>query len=175
MLSGFEEFGFDFKKGGSLKDQMALNGDLLEIADKKLPLILHIRGNDQDLHSKKAQQICCSFLSERIKDDRCIQLHCFNGDRECVKMWEDKFSNAYFSFSGMVQYFDQGQREALRSIPLKRLLLETDSPYFALQGKCNTPNQLGKVLSVVASIRGITEKELTLTNIYNANKVFKLF
>ena len=175
IVSGFGEFGFDFLKGGSPKNQMKLCEDLLEIADPKLPLILHIRGDKSDPYGKDANKFCYSFLTERIEKDRCIQLHCFNGDLQCVNMWRTGFPNAYFSFSGMVKRFDNHQKEALSKIPLARMLIETDSPYFALEGKRNTPNQLEAILELVANIKGIPKKDMILANIFNADKVFKLF
>ena len=175
IVSGFGEFGFDFLKGGSPKNQMKLCEDLLEIADPKLPLILHIRGDKSDPYGKDANKFCFSFLTERIEKNRCIQLHCFNGDLQCVHMWRTGFPNAYFSFSGMVKRFDNIQKEALSKVPLARMLIETDSPYFALEGKRNTPNQLEAILELVANIKGISKKDMILANIYNADKVFKLF
>ena len=40
----------------------------------------------------------------------------------------------YFGFTGLAQHFNESKKQALRSVPESRLLVETDSPYFKIGG-----------------------------------------
>ncbi|VDI58072.1 Hypothetical predicted protein [Mytilus galloprovincialis] len=44
--------------------------------------------------------------------------------------WRNAFPNAYFGFTGEVNKFDQEQGQVVSSLPLHRILLESDAPYF---------------------------------------------
>ena len=57
-----------------------------------------------------------------------------------------KFPNTYFGVTAAVGAFDQEQLEGLQAIPLNKLLLETDAPYFPIGGAMvSTPAYLGEV------------------------------
>ena len=42
--------------------------------------------------------------------------------------WRDAFPKVYFGYTGEVKKFEQGQ--VVSSLPLDRILLESDAPYF---------------------------------------------
>jgi TatD DNase family protein len=83
----------------------------------------------------------------------------------------------YVSFSGMVTFKNWRLDDAVREIPLDRLLLETDSPYLAPvphRGKRNEPGFVRQVAERVAAVRGIPIDELIAATGENAGRVFRL-
>ena len=68
-------------------------------------------------------------------------------------------------------------KEALRCIPLERILLETDCPYLTPvphRGKRNEPAYVSYVAEAVAKINGIALHEVEQTTSNNANRLFRL-
>ncbi|XP_060064633.1 putative deoxyribonuclease TATDN2, partial [Ylistrum balloti] len=60
-----------------------------------------------------------------------IHCHCFTGDYESAKKWMNLFPNLYIGLTPLVTYRTATPtHEVARFIPLDRLLLETDAPYF---------------------------------------------
>ena len=65
------------------------------------------------------------------------------------------FERVYFGFTALVETFDEEQKDAMRAIPLDRLLLETDSPHLPPRGhRRNNPALLGEVATTVADVLG---------------------
>ena len=82
----------------------------------------------------------CLMILDRILAKReKIHLHSFAGDADFVSEWSESYPNTYFGIYGLVRTFDSRQIKALRSIPLNRLLVETNSPYLSLNRSINSP------------------------------------
>ena len=57
--------------------------------------------------------------------------HCFCGSWAEALAWLVKFPNSFIGLTPIItSKFSRGPREVARNIPLNRLLLETDAPYF---------------------------------------------
>lgn len=105
-----------------------------------------------------------------------LVFHCFGGDQahaeKCVEM------GGYLGIGGTVTYRANGHlREALKHVPVDRILLETDSPYLPPQtkrGRRNEPAYVLEVLAKVAEVLGLTEEYLASVTTANAQKVFSL-
>lgn len=70
-------------------------------------------------------------------------------------------SNVYFKFTDADENFGTDQNASLQSVPLNRILLETD--YLHMRpggGSINTPAFIGNVASIVASKLQIQEQHL---------------
>jgi TatD DNase family protein len=84
-----------------------------------------------------------------------VVLHCFSGDariaRECAAR------GYHLSFAGNLTYpKNEALREAAASIPLDRILVETDSPFLApqrLRGHDNEPANVIDVIEELARVR----------------------
>ena len=115
-------------------------------------LVLHLHGVKQDPYAYDVSMDCILILLEAsCPRMQPIHLHCFGGNREVVGRWQRHFPNAHFGFTDAVAKFDNQQKEALRSIPKERLLVETDSPYMRPNGGgTNTPAFLGDVANDIA-------------------------
>ncbi|BAL81086.1 TatD family hydrolase [Caldisericum exile] len=82
----------------------------------------------------------------------------------------------YVSFSGILTFSKREDlREALRIVPLDRLLLETDSPYLTpvpLRGKKNKPQNVEIIYDFVANLKGVEKDVLHKTVCNNFFDIF---
>jgi TatD DNase family protein len=103
-------------------------------------------------------------------------MHSYTGDAasaaECVEL------GLYISFAGMLTYKKNEElRAAAATIPLERLLVETDSPYLAPQpvrGKQNEPAYVVHTAECLAQVRKISTCELGELTTANARRLFGL-
>ena len=105
--------------------------------------------------SIKASSDCLDIVKEACPPEQKIHLHCFAGGLTQVRQWRSVFPDCYFGATGKTANLNQDQQAALRSIPLDRLLLETDSPYLPMMKglETTTPAYLGEVAVHVALVR----------------------
>jgi TatD DNase family protein len=84
----------------------------------------------------------------------------------------------HISFAGMVTYKNaQNLREVAKTIPLERLLVETDSPYLApvpMRGKRNEPANVVYTVGCLASVKGLPADEIAMATTRNARALFHL-
>lgn len=93
----------------------------------KKPLVLHCRDAEDDLFK---------ILSSQVPSEWKIHLHCFTGKLDAAFQFIKHYPNLYIGVTGNVTYEKSSNvRAVVQSIPLERLLIETDAPY-------NIPNNL---------------------------------
>jgi len=129
------------------------------------PLVVHVR----DAHAE-----CCAILQgEQIRDG---VIHCFTGDTESARRYLDL--GLQISVSGIVTYKNaQALQDAVRFVPLERLMVETDSAVLAPvphRGKKNEPALVAEVARKVAELKGLPVEQVALTTTRNARRVFRL-
>ena len=82
------------------------------------------------------------------------------------------------SFSGIVTFKQsEALREVARSIPLDRLMVETDAPFLApegYRGKRNEPAWVARVGERLAEIHDTTPEEIARTTRENARRFYNL-
>lgn len=99
-------------------------------------------------------------------------MHCFAGTPEEAKRFVDL--GFYISFSGIVT-FGKNIMETAKSVPLDRILIETDSPYLAPtphRGKRNEPAFVVEVAKKLAELKAISLDELSAITTANAKRLF---
>ena len=102
--------------------------------------------------------------------------HSFTGTREELEE-ALSFPSFYVGINGVVTFKNSTLKEYVASIPLERLLLETDAPYLApvpKRGKRNEPAFLPHTASFVASCYELTDDTLTTKTSENARRLFAL-
>ncbi|XP_033746086.1 uncharacterized protein LOC117331467 [Pecten maximus] len=83
------------------------------------------------IHCREAEEDALQILEETVPRNYRIHCHCFTGDYESAKKWMNLFPNLYIGLTPLVTYRTATpSHEVARFIPLDRLLLETDAPYF---------------------------------------------
>lgn len=113
-----------------------------------LPLIVHTRDADDETIAILTEEYAAGPFTGLI--------HCFSsGPYLAEKMQEIGF---YISFSGIVTFKKAHDiQEVARTMPLDRILVETDAPYLApvpKRGKRNEPSYVAHTAAFVAELRG---------------------
>ncbi len=139
----------------------------LELADTLgLPVVLHIREAYED-----ARQIL--FEARRYLNNGVL-LHCYSGSAEFVKIFGEL--DAYFAFGGAITFNNARHNiEALKSVPIERLLLETDCPYMTPvphRGKINRPEYVSLVADKAAEVLGLSRSDIEQITSKNAKRLF---
>ncbi|WDZ94347.1 TatD family hydrolase [Herbaspirillum sp. WKF16] len=101
-------------------------------------------------------------------------MHCFTESQEVADAAIEL--GFYISFSGIVTFKSaRDLQQVARTIPLERMLIETDSPYLApvpFRGKTNEPGYVRHVGEFIADLRGIPVEELARQTSANFFKLF---
>jgi len=129
------------------------------------PLIIHTRSSSED-------------TLRLMKEEGAAQaggvMHCFTESQAVADAAIDM--NFYISFSGIVTFKNAKEiHEVARTIPLDRLLIETDSPYLAPvphRGKLNDPSKVIHVAERIADLRGMTVAEVATASTENFFRLF---
>ena len=104
-------------------------------------------------------------------------MHCYSGSAETAK--ELLKLGFYISFTGVITFKNAKKAvEAAKSIPLDRLLIETDSPYLTpepYRGKRNDSRYVKFVAQRLAEIKGVSLEEITNITTANAKRLFGLY
>ena len=101
-------------------------------------------------------------------------LHCYAESAESAK--EYLKLGAYFTFGGVITFKNAKKDDIIRSIPLSRVMTETDSPYLAphpLRGTLNTPANIPLIAEKLASVYGVTAEDIGRETEKNAKNLFK--
>ena len=139
--------------------QMALAKEL------GLPVIVHEREAHEDGMSvvKEFPEVTGVF-------------HCYSGSAEMAKELVKR--GWYIGFTGVLTFKNARKAiEVASSIPLDRLVLETDCPYMSpepFRGKRNDPGKLYRMAEKLAQIRGLTVEEIHRITTENGKKMYRI-
>ena len=159
-----------------LRHQLDLAGEL------SLPVVIHLREKDDAPHGECAEDLLRMLggwvqalrVGGNTLANRPGVLHSFSGSRQTAeKALELGF---FIGVTGPVTYKNaEARRELISSLPLERLLIETDAPYLAPvpeRGKRNEPAFVRHIADKIAGVhRSTTEKVAEITN-ENAQRLF---
>jgi TatD DNase family protein len=130
------------------------------------------------IHCREAEADVVRMLREDYERHGPVRgvMHSFTGDaataQACLGM------GLHVSFAGMVTYKNaQALREVAKTVPLERLLVETDSPYLApvpVRGKRNEPAFVVHTAACLAGELGVTPEVLGEHTTRNARALFGL-
>lgn len=132
-----------------------------------LPLVIHIRDAFEDaIKILKAN-------TDKIQNGAVI--HCFSGSVETAKILLDM--GFYLSFNGVITFKNAKKSvEVLKTVPLNKILVETDSPYLSpepFRGKLNEPKNVNIVVDKISQILEMDRQELVKILNQNARNLFK--
>jgi TatD DNase family protein len=125
------------------------------------------------IHSRESLDLTIELIS-KYQDGRLKGIfHCFSGNSEQI----DQINKLGFKvgIGGVVTYKKAGLAEMLPQIPLKMIVLETDSPYLApvpSRGKRNEPSLLLHVAAKIAEVLDMPLFELSRITSENAEAVY---
>ena len=166
-IIGIGETGLDFFYNNSDKDkQIKSFYKHIEASIKSnVPLIIHSRDAE-----KETFEILNEYKNKNLK----ILMHCFTGSLEFANKLRSL--NAYFSASGIITFKNSlDLQKTFKSLPLDKILIETDSPFLAPvpnRGKKNEPSFIDHTAKKLAEIKEIPKEELVKITTSNFNNLF---
>ncbi|MEK6738039.1 MAG: TatD family hydrolase [Planctomycetota bacterium] len=161
------ETGLDYYRNKSPhEDQQRVFGKHLSLAkSRNLPLIIHCREASSD---------CLKILNTYKNGALKGVVHCFSGTEEVAKACLEL--GLHISFAGPITFSNGANlRTVAKSVPVERLLLETDCPFLSPQpkrGERNEPSYLSFVIPVLADIYGLSTSDIERITTLNAQKLF---
>ena len=162
------EIGLDYyyeKETKNRQKEMLISQILL--AEKlRLPCVFHVREAMGD------------FLDIIMENKDCFKhsavVHSFSGSEEVAKILLDL--GFYLGVNGIVTFKNARTiKEVLKSVPMEKILIETDSPYLTpepYRGKINEPKYVEFVAKKVAEIKGLSVEEVIRISAENTKKLF---
>jgi TatD DNase family protein len=126
------------------------------------------------IHSRDATQKIIDILIEYKKSKNLTGVfHCFGGSAaEAIQILDLGF---YLGIGGVLSFKNSTLGDTLKTVPLERIVLETDAPYLAptpYRGKRNEPAYLIEVVKHLTYVYACTEEEVIRTTSQNAIKLF---
>jgi TatD DNase family protein len=119
------------------------------------PFVFHTREAEDDTF-----EILQKIDSEKVK----AHIHCYTGTAGFAQKVLSLKGSYFFGFTGAITFNKTVTiREAAATIPLDRILLETDAPYLApvpFRGKICTPAMIPNIAQVIAGIKNIPLDDL---------------
>lgn len=173
---GIGELGLDYYRVPPGVDLAKLKADQQEQVQEQLrfasevnkPVVIHCR----DAHDDQARLLEAEIARGGL--ERRGVIHCFTGTPAEAKRYTDL--GFYISFSGIVT-FGKNVMESAVSVPLDKILIETDSPYLTPaphRGKRNEPQYVELVAQKIADLKGISLEAVAEQTTANAIKLFGL-
>lgn len=150
------EAGLDYHYGAAETRQAQI--DLFRLHLKaakaaKLPIIIHTREAEDDT---------IALLEEEKSPDLKGVLHCFSSEKRLAEKGLEL--GFYLSASGIITFRSaQSLRDIFSTVPMDRLLLETDAPYLApvpYRGRPNEPAYMIKTAEMLSSLKNVSMDEL---------------
>lgn len=162
------EAGLDYYYDNAPRDAqiVGLRNHIAAARETGLPLVIHSRSADEDM---------AAILTEETgKGAFPFLLHCFSSGPELARI--GVALGGYVSFSGILTFPKSEElREIAKTVPLERMLVETDAPYLApkpYRGKRNEPAYVAHTASVLADTVGVSVDEMARITTDNAFRIF---
>ena len=131
----------------------------------KLPVIVHEREAHED-----GMKVVKEF-----PDVKGV-FHCYSGYAEMARQLVDL--GWYIGFTGVLTFKNARKAvEVASSIPLDRIVIETDCPYMApepFRGKRNDPGKIYRMAEKLAQIRGLTVEQIQAITLENGRRLYNI-
>ena len=127
------------------------------------------------IHCRDAYPEILDILEQKKHTRLRGVLHCFTGSQADAERLLDM--GFYLGLGGVLTFKNGGLAEWIQSIPLNRILLETDAPYLAptpYRGKRNEPSYVVEVAQKLADIHESPLEAIAEKTTENAVKLFNL-
>ena len=160
------EIGIDlFHEKKYLKQQIIAFEEQIKLAlEYDLPIVIHSRESFDEIF-----EVLKKYKSDKLRGI----FHCFTGNEDQAKKIIDL--NFFLGIGGVVTFKNGKISEFLSSIPLDRIVLETDSPYLApapYRGKRNESSYLSIIASKLSEIYNLDVSEISRITQQSSNEIF---
>ena len=138
----------------------------MELArELNLPAIVHEREAHED-----------GMAVVREFSDVTGVFHCYSGSAEMARQLVDR--GWYIGFTGVLTFKNARKAvEVASSIPLDRIVIETDCPYMSpepFRGKRNDPGRIYRMAEKLAEIRGRSVEEIHTITLENGKRLYRI-
>jgi len=131
-----------------------------------LPVIVHTRDADDDTID--------ILRDEMAKGAFTGLIHCFTGTQKLADAALEL--GLYISVSGIATFKNSAAlRDVIKTVPLERLLVETDAPFLSpvpYRGKTNEPAFVVHTAKMLAELKGVTQDALAAATTDNFFRLF---
>jgi TatD DNase family protein len=168
-IAAIGEIGLDFHYDHSPRDvqRETFRGQVRLARDLGLPVIIHTREADDET---------AALLEDEGASETGGVIHCFTGGPDLAR--RAMALGFFISFSGIATFpRSAGIQDVARTMPLDRVLIETDAPFLAPpphRGKRNEPAFVVEVARKVATLRGIALDEVAAASRANFGRFLGL-
>lgn len=158
------EIGLDYHYEEHSRDiqKKAFEEQLKLAAELDMPVVIHSRDAWED-----TMELLRKYRPKGV-------MHCFSGSAETA--CETVAMGMYVGFTGVVTFKNAKKAlKALETVPLDRLLVETDCPYMAPEpnrGKRNYSGYLLYTVAAMAAVKGVSPDEMAEITAENAERLF---
>ncbi len=148
-----------------IKEQISAFEYQLRLAkETNLPIVIHARESFDTIF-----KVLDNFGGELPRG----VFHCFTGNTKEAKRVIDY--GMLLGIGGVVTFKNGGLGEIVKTVSLKNIILETDSPYLAPsphRGKRNEPSYLSLILKKIAELRNDSTENIDMQTTDNAKSLF---
>ena len=169
-IIGIGETGLDFHYNHSDKKTQKLSfvEHIYAASELNIPIIVHTRNAEIETYD---------ILKNELKNSNIkVLIHCFTGSKDFAKKLIDL--NCFISVSGIITFKNTTElSETVSSIPIEKLLVETDSPYLAplpFRGRSNEPSYIVHTVEKLSKIKKISNNDVIKHTTINFKKLFNL-
>ncbi|MBS1789879.1 MAG: TatD family hydrolase [Acidobacteria bacterium] len=170
---GWGEIGLDYHYDHSPRDvqRQVFQRQLELAAERRLPAIIHTREAEEDTIA-----ILRQTWAENGGADIGGIIHCFTSSQALADAALEM--GFYVSFSGVLTFKTAEElRSVARSVPMERLLIETDCPFLApipYRGKRNEPAFVVETAKKLAELKQTSVEEIGHVTSDNFRRLFRL-
>lgn len=156
-IIGVGEAGLDYFYDNSPREDQAegFRKHIRAAKETGLPLIIHTRDAEEDTIRILREEGACDGKTK-------VLMHCFSSNETLARQSIDE--GFYMSFSGMVTFKKAAElQEIAKSVPLDKILIETDAPFLAPmphRGKTNEPAFVVHTGQFMADLHNLREQEM---------------
>lgn len=164
------ETGLDYYYAHSPRDaqQRVLRAQISLARERDYPVIFHHRDAFEDF---------VSILRDEWRKGMRGIIHCFTGDTQQGQIYVHEFGMK-LGIGGVITFKSaQAIRDAVKTVGLQHLVLETDCPYLTPvphRGQRNEPAYVSFTASALADLLGVAPQTVADTTTANARSLFNL-
>ena len=167
---GIGETGLDFYYNHSDKktQKVSFIEHIHAASELNIPIIVHSRNAEIDTYE---------ILKSEMKNSNLkVLMHCFTGSKNFANKLIDL--NCYISVSGIITFKNSTElADTISSIPIEKLLVETDSPFLAplpYRGKFNEPSYIVHTVEKLSKIKKTSKETIMNSTTDNFKRLFGL-
>jgi len=135
-------------------------------------------GKPMIIHTREAEDDSFAIMSEHVPREWKIHVHCFTSSLQFAQRLMEHFPNLVFGFTGVVTFGNaQDVQSVVQSVPLERMVLETDGPFLApvpFRGLPATSGMIPKIADKIAELKGVDVGEVYRAARANTERIYSI-